>query len=364
MSRFASPYRSWTLLLIAALGTSAGCTTFATPKLGDIFSREKVKESKYPAPARIVAIWSPATLNVPGKPPIRGFGGRLYFYNDDNQAVPVEGQLVVYAYDDTGRREPSKTPDKRFGFKPEQLASHYSPGSLGASYSIWIPWDPVGGPAAEISLVPAFTSSNGKVVMGQPSRNSLPGRAPDATQPVFSPYSPMTGPSHVQQASYQAQVVDHRLAQQMGQNPSALGNAERAHDSLQSTSITLPQTLAQRMAASRPYEMPLRPNANPVEVARQAAHEAALPQEEAAKTPARTTMGGVPQPWTPPDPRLTRFVRQPRPVPGGQSPQPVRDPSQWQPAPSESPFGPRLAPQLVPPSPGLGASSAAASIAP
>ncbi len=44
---------------------------------------------------------------MPGKPVTRGFGGRIYFYNDRSQAVPVDGELVVYGFDDTARHNGS-----------------------------------------------------------------------------------------------------------------------------------------------------------------------------------------------------------------------------------------------------------------
>src|SRR3954469_12910506 len=63
----------------------------------------QIKESKYQAPVKMVALWSPAMYNAAGKKPTRGFGGRLYFYNAKNETIPVEGQLVVYCFDDTNK---------------------------------------------------------------------------------------------------------------------------------------------------------------------------------------------------------------------------------------------------------------------
>jgi len=140
----------------------------------------KVVESSYAKPVRLAAMWSPAVLNTAGKKPTRGFGGRIYFYDADNKAVPVEGQLVVYGYNDSnsplnGRPADSKSPDRKYAFTPEQFTQHFSATDLGASYSVWIPWDEVGGPQLDISLVPIFTATSGQLVVGQPSRNLLPG---------------------------------------------------------------------------------------------------------------------------------------------------------------------------------------------
>src|SRR5262245_42363586 len=136
----------------------------------------RLKKSDFETPTHMVAVWTPDILTQTGKPPTRGVGGRLYFYNDKNQAVPVEGQLIVYGYDESQPTHPQGDPDRKYAFTPEQFNSHYSATDLGASYSIWIPWDPSGGDQKSISLVPVFTATSGQIVMGQQARNVLPGK--------------------------------------------------------------------------------------------------------------------------------------------------------------------------------------------
>ena len=346
-------------MLASLLCLATGCTSLSKPKLGDLFStNSKLKESKYPPPANLVAIWTPATLDTVGKPSIRGFGGRIFFYNDASQAVPVEGQLVVYAYNDSGKSLPSKTPDKRFAFKPEKLTSHFTPGNLGASYSIWLPWDPVGGPQAEISLVPVFTAVSGQVVMGQSSKNLLAGREP-VTQGTLIPL-PRQARSEVQQVSYQQTEVD---SQRFSRTPSPA-----AEERLQTTSIPLPPSLTQRLAAARAPEAP-RVETTANAAARQPASgrwEPGVSQPTLTRTPERLAAGMIHAPWSPPDPRSTRFSpsRGSRQVPIGGSPQPVRDPSQWQPDPSGSPLAPPPGPQSAPGFPAPGAWSTGATLPP
>ena len=45
----------------------------------------------------------------------------------------------------------------------------------GASYSIWIPWDAIGGEQKRISLVTSFKSTSGKPIQGIPATMMLPG---------------------------------------------------------------------------------------------------------------------------------------------------------------------------------------------
>jgi len=171
------------LLAFVMFGASAGCSTLDwTKKLPWSDPEKQIKQSAYDRPVRMVAIWTPTTLTHPGKPPTRGLGGRLYFYNDASQTIPVEGQLLVYAYDDSHKPESPRRstggvdePDRKYAFTAEQFTAHYSPTDLGASYSVWIPWGPTSGPPAEVSLVPVFTAAGGNIVMGQPSRQALKG---------------------------------------------------------------------------------------------------------------------------------------------------------------------------------------------
>ena len=109
------------------------------------FNQPRVQDSKYAVTARMAILWSPAIYNEAGKTPTRGFGGRIYFYDAKNKPIAVEGQLIVYAYNNNTQKPENKVPDRKYAFTPEQFTKHYTPTELGASYSIWIPWDAVGG---------------------------------------------------------------------------------------------------------------------------------------------------------------------------------------------------------------------------
>lgn len=292
------------LLMIAALSAlaSAGCAMPKMPTWEDwsvTRFEDRVKETKYQAPTRMVVLWSPAIQNGPDVPKAqRGFGGRIYFYNAADQAVPVEGQLIVYGYNDTAPNQRHVKPDKKFTFTPRQFTSHYSPTELGASYSVWVGWDDVGGPQSEVSLVPIFTGASGHIVVGQTSRNTLPGpttpsantqiqkstiapqvhdeRLPPAVFPqptTYTPASPsthgmveqasyqqaamyppqqpgqpMAGPYGVQQASMQQTLPG--MPQQFAQPGMPMPGAQPKPLQMETMSINLPSTLAQRLATA------------------------------------------------------------------------------------------------------------------
>ena len=165
---------------VCSLLCCGGCASVSwdnMPKMPWQKSREVI--STYPQATRMIVLWTPDVLTMHGEKPTRGFGGRVYFYSADAKVVPVDGQLVIYGYDDTNRKEPKKTPDCRFVFTPEQFTQQFNETELGASYNIWIPWDELGGSMKSISLMPVFNSVSGYRVVGEQTTNILPGKRDD-----------------------------------------------------------------------------------------------------------------------------------------------------------------------------------------
>jgi len=132
----------------------------------------------YPNPVKIAATWTPDTLVQIGRTPTRGFGGRVFFYDEKSRPVPVEGTLTVHGFDDVATKSDGGV--KRFEFTPEQFTRHFSQSDLGASYSVWIPWDAVGGEQRRISLVASFKTAEGKLIQGIPATILLPGSTAEA----------------------------------------------------------------------------------------------------------------------------------------------------------------------------------------
>ncbi len=76
-----------------------------------------VEKEGIPNTTEHAVIWTEDVLMVTGKPPTRGFGGRIYFYNEKSQAIPVEGELVVYGYEEAAAKSvdvAGSAADKRF----------------------------------------------------------------------------------------------------------------------------------------------------------------------------------------------------------------------------------------------------------
>jgi hypothetical protein len=246
--------RTKPLLLLLASCFLAGCASLQLPKSLP-FGKKDPWKGKYEDPARLIAIWSDSVYNEPGKPPVRGLSARVYFYNQDSKAVPVQGQLVVYGYNDSSDGSPAKAPERKFVFTAEQLTQHFTPGELGASYSIWVPWEPVGGPKKTVTLLPVFTSSSGRVTMGQQTVNVLPGKTPEAGPEQARARRPQgftQEVSAVQPASYQ----ESSPAWGCGQNAGDLAGSETAQRRLRATSFPLPMTMQRMILNSGPAPQP------------------------------------------------------------------------------------------------------------
>ncbi|MEZ6117988.1 MAG: hypothetical protein R3C28_15655 [Pirellulaceae bacterium] len=179
-------------VLLVVTAACAGCAQW---KISDAKFPWK-KDAQLVRPTRIVPMWTDTILYESGKPGVRGFGARIYFYPDEGtDPVEVDGSLVVYAFDGDNYDAHMPVPEKKFVFTAEQFAEHHSVTKVGHSYSVWLPWDEVGGEARQITLITRFHGADGTVVVSEPNRKLLPGiRGKEANE--------STG---VQQASYQQQ---------------------------------------------------------------------------------------------------------------------------------------------------------------
>lgn len=177
--------------------TTTGCSTWKNStatgkKTKEPWSMSKLWKKEYQQAQSMAVIWSPDVMTLPGSTPTRGFGGRIYFYNELSQAIPVDGDLMVHGYlKHNPRADVSEqiAADKTFAFTSEQLTSHFSPSEIGASYSIWVPWDAADGIRTEVTLIPTFKGKDGTIVQGTSAKVNLPGKAPAGVESI--PNGPM-----------------------------------------------------------------------------------------------------------------------------------------------------------------------------
>ena len=167
-----SGWRLW-LGLGLVLMTASGCQ-FAPTKPTSLWPWKK---SSPPAlPDRLLAVWSDSVLHQPGLPGVRGFGGRVYFYQTEgSDPIEVDGALAVYVFDADELELLDQKPIKKFVFTADQFTEHMSKTSLGPSDSVWLPWDEVGGEARRLSLITRFEGREGGTVISDPTIKLLPG---------------------------------------------------------------------------------------------------------------------------------------------------------------------------------------------
>jgi hypothetical protein len=166
------------MTLVGCESLTSGSSTSKKKKNDSSWSFFKKKE--YQIPSTMKVFWANDILTLPGKSPTRGFGGRFYFYNEKTQAIPVDGELMVYGFDDTFKKNNTSdlgAADKRFRFTAEQFTTHFSEGELGASYSVWIPWDDAYAHQKKIMLIPTFMTKDGRLIRGDAASLHLPGKS-------------------------------------------------------------------------------------------------------------------------------------------------------------------------------------------
>ena len=236
-----------TLLLAAPLFASVGCSSLNTggSKIANSLDIRRAMwwKSEKPeprVPGRLVSTWTDTVLNKPGQKSQRGFGGRLVFFDREeaDEPVCVDGQLVVYAYDEANVDPRTARPTRRYIFPREQFARHYGESSLGPSYSVWLPWDEVGGQRKNISLIARFEPHGGPLIAGEQTRHLLPGTPP-----------PEAAPRDELPSMRKIQLVQHSTTAET--EPAEAQPAKSSRRELTSTSIRLSQHWRDRLA-SRP----------------------------------------------------------------------------------------------------------------
>jgi len=197
-------------------------------------------------PARITTLWSHTVLNQQGKRSVRGFGGRIMFHGKEgDKSVKVQGSLIIYAFDETTHSK--SAPDRKFVFTAEQFESHYSKSKLGHSYSVWLPWDEVGGPPRRINLVARFEPTDGPMIMSDNAIQLLPGISPDDKEspdqkPDEDEYDPVPTNNSIQQAGYQKSAS----TKPVGKEPRQLNHHE-------TETIELPPSFSRRLGSAAQY---------------------------------------------------------------------------------------------------------------
>ena len=132
-------------VLLFGICCAGGCTQLDLATDWDWYGNDKVK-----VPNNIVCFWKDTVRVKTGEPSTRGFGGRVYFYEPANpKPIKVDGQLIVYAFEDEGFDPKYSKPARHFIFTEETFSKHHIESDLGHCYDFFLPWDAVGGRTRE-----------------------------------------------------------------------------------------------------------------------------------------------------------------------------------------------------------------------
>ncbi len=261
-----------TSIVAAGMLLVAGCQQF---DLSRRIPWKTSKETRTEPPGKIVVAWIDAVRHQAGRRPVRGFGGRVYFYGrDEKEPIEVDGKIVVYAFDESDRGSNNAVPDRKYVFPAVQVAKLQSESPLGNSYNLWIPWDEVGGVQKEISLIVRFEPTEGSVVVGNQTTNLLPGSM--VTANVASARAGPTNRAHgesspaVQPAGFQSPPVAQESSS--ASTPSAPTQGTSTHMTTTTISVdsrrgrSLPVARRQRQARRKtPTDGLRQPNGSPAE---------------------------------------------------------------------------------------------------
>lgn len=254
------------LLLVAAV-IVAGVAGCSVPKASD-FKPSKLlfwnnDEPKKGLPVRMVGTWTDTVLSTPGQKSQRGFGGRVHFYDkSEEKPILVDGQLVVYAFDESNRAPTDNKPTRRYVFPADQLPLRMSISEIGASYSFFLPWDEAGGPQTEVSLICRFQPKGGAVIASEQTKHILPGtiapagNATASKPPVLPEGVPYRPAQPTLESLQQGRILDQQVQQAGYVAPMAAGDVAAGFaaaqpmtspDRMTTTSIPLPQNFRMPM---------------------------------------------------------------------------------------------------------------------
>jgi len=328
--------RSWlrrvcSLLAVVLPALAAGC---AQMDLNQSNSWPFAEEEEYGEPTQLIAVWADTVLTRADGPSVHGFGGRLMFYDHGStRPIKVKGRLVVYAYDDSEHNDSKVEPDRKYVFRAEDLENHYSESRVGHSYSVWLPWRPVGGEQKEITLIARFKTDEGNEVVGEATHNVLPGTV---TKPAEAKTFPRRQAVAGETRDEQVRWVSHQAP--VPAAVSGTGGEPAPDRRMVTTTIPLPPRGTLQMPAARVTQVRSYPESPERKGAAHDMPGPAFDQQGAIPAASRPAECHQPEPAPPQAP--ARYSPSRFPARDGPSARPGFSRARWQRFPGAWPYGP------------------------
>lgn len=167
-------------LLVLVSGCSSAGSFFSHPSQlvkdpGRLIGRPKMEENV----VRIISLWEAANGKDPDGKPARGFAGQILFFGPkDLNGVRVNGKVVIYEYDEFDPESlDDPVPIHSFTFEPDAWDLHRTEGTLGHSYSCFIPYMKRHRDQVNCGLKVEFINDKGQRVSSETVEVLLPSRA-------------------------------------------------------------------------------------------------------------------------------------------------------------------------------------------
>lgn len=162
------------------MGCNSGGSLFREPGIllkdpGRIVGRPKVEKNV----VRIVTLWEAAQGKDPSDKPARGFAGQILFFGPNGETgTRVHGRVVIYEYDNyESDCIDDPPPLHSFTFEPDAWDVHRTEGTLGHSYSCFIPYMNRHRDQVHCGLKVEFTGDDGRTVSSEIVDVMLPSRS-------------------------------------------------------------------------------------------------------------------------------------------------------------------------------------------
>lgn len=229
-----TPYRPiWLTFAATAALAAAGCQHL---NLFQRYSLNKLPRDSREHPIReVIALWEPAEGTDMDGAPCRGFAGQvLFFAHGIDEPVRVDGDVIIYVFDDQGDEEEQSHPLHTFKFEGGAWEAYLrGTKTLGATYQIFIPYTRKGAHQATCSLrvkyeprggIPIYSKMASIILAGTKQKDGERRPADPDRQPAQSS-SPTSAP--VQRASFEElkQFAQQQMQQVSASSSSSSGSS-------------------------------------------------------------------------------------------------------------------------------------------
>ena len=200
------------LLSGCLLVTGMGCATMHLP-----FGKDRMEKATARNPVtQIICIWQQSEGRDPSGMPCRGFAGQILFLaGRSSLPVQIEGDVRIYLFDDQGSSEEQSKPMHQYDFDTGAWARHLTKGTLGPTYSVFVPYTRRGTHEAKCALRIRLKPGDEPAVFSDMATIPLEGRAKKASE------RESTGPS-----SEQVKAATEAVSQSMRRTTTISMNGE------------------------------------------------------------------------------------------------------------------------------------------